>query len=514
MDGTTPTTQTTLPARLVATTKAVKVTPEYQAQLEEALLPYFQKLEDWDTRIKAFKSKAIAKGIDDDDIQKAGEGRKFIQQTRIAAVRVIDAARKTIQDAMSDYKNADTLWLRAKQNVEADCKAFEAELKDIEDTRAREEAARKLELKNTRTDQISPYCDNPGIYPLGDMSEGDFQNLKAVLVQQYERLQEAEEKMRKLEEMEQQEAAIEAERLRQENDKLQRKQGRVKRLMQAGAKYADSEAPAFTWPGYEFYLLESNVADMPDDEFEAQMTEIEIQVEEAKRHEADKKHAEDLLFTQRTGGLLGDLIWRGPANGSGYIFDLSTEQIILSYKDVITMDDTAYDKIMKPFIKREVVRKEQADKRAEQEAKDNAERERKDARIQKLFAAGLAFDGENYFYGDIKVNWMEVDVLEDPEFDAKVAEVADQISILRQEEVERKLNAIDNISEAPAPPAPPVTDLPVTGSMKSRLTAWFETLKFPEPPGEYTGKGLKEVKNMRDGFTTWLNFVEERIQKL
>lgn len=430
---------TQLPARLVSTLKAVKVTPEYQAKIEEALAPYFKTLEDWDNRIKAFKAK---KSFTDEDMKKAGEGRKLIQQKRIQAVKVIDDMRAFFQNAMSDYKNADTLCLRAKQNLEADCKTFEAELKEIEEARLREELAAKAKLKAERSAQIADLCSNPDIYPLGEMSEGDFQNLRAVLVDTKNRLLEAEQKMAEIEK-EQEEIARNAQaKLREQNELLQRKQERVKSLMRIGLTYDPDPAfniPFFSYPGGT--VIESDVDIMEEVEFDMLCATASTAIKQAKEEEAQKKAAE----------------------------------------------------------------------KAAEDAKANEVQARKDARYKAMYDLGLKWDGEQFCYKDINFHWTDIVTLDDEQWDKAVTGATARMKQLKEEE---QAEAKAQHPTEPEILTTTVLALPVTGSMKSRLTAWLEALQFPEPPGEYTGKGLKEVKNMRQGFITWLAYCEERIEKI
>lgn len=396
-----------LPAKLIAVTGQVKVTDQYRIEFVTALEPYFRTLQDWDTRIKAFKAQG---SFTDEDMAKAGEGRKLIQQKRIQAMKIIANARKIIQDGMADYKNADTLWLRGGQNLEADCKAYEKDLQDIEETREREERDARMKLRSARRAEIDLICSNPDIYPLGEMSEGDFKNLYATLKLQHEQLAEAERKFQQMEAEQEAIAKAAEEKLRQENARMQRKHERVKKLLQLGVKYiTDPELPpVFTYPP-EGVIIESELGDLDDLEFDLIFAEASAAIKAQK--EASEMETARILAEQA----------------------LERDRV----------HQEAVDKAVK-----------EAQERVIAEAKRQAEEEKseKEKAINTVLAAPLS----------IKVD------------------------------------------DTPGPQV----------SMKGRLKDWVAGLQFPEPVGEYTGKGLKEVKNARDGFETWRLFVAERIEKL
>lgn len=449
---------TKLPARLSQVTKQVKVTEEYQLQFENALTTYFSKMEDWNTRIKNFKTEPIT----DEVIQKASDGRKLIAQTRLKAIDVIDAARKIIQTEMADYKNADTLWLRGKQTVEADCKAMEAELKEIEEFRIREEAAAKLKLKNERTEELKDLCNNPAIYPLGDMSEGDFQNLKAVLTDQFNRVQEAERQLAELEKEQEEAMRLAQEKLKEDNARLQRKQERVKTLMRIGLTYDPDPAfnvPSFNYPGGS--MLESMLDELEDIEFDMLCAQATAAIKNAKEIEAQQKAEQEKVEAERQ------------------------EKIAAQAK---------------------------------------ADQDRSDGRRNAMYALGLKFDGQQFSYQDINFHWTDLLTMSDEKFAKAVEGATKRMEQIRAEEAleakkqllaqQEQVAMTETLDTGKLIPMPDLPAPPVTGSMKSRLKAWLESLEFPEPPGEYTGKGLKEVKNARDGFEAWKLFVAERIEKL
>lgn len=497
---------TALPAKLEYVTRQVKVTDEYRRDLQEKLMPYFVVLEEWETRVKAFKAQG---SFTDEDMSKARAGRQLIQQRRLQATKIIDAARKFIQDGMADFKNADTLWLRAKQNLDADLKALEADLKEIEETREREEKAAIERARVERRAILEPICSNPDIYPLGTMSEGDFQNLKATLQIQYDRLLEAEEGIRKLEEAE---ALLEKQRdeaLQKENEKLQRKHDRVKKLLYLGATYVDDH---FVWPGNK--VDEFTVGELDDEHMEKVYVEVKESIAKDVQEKAAQKEFIAKRWTERVGQLTGALVWKGGPDG--FIYDQTSQKTLFTYEEVISLDDADFTKRIEPYLLREKAVALQAQKEASAKAeREAAAQAKKDARYQDMYDIGLRYDGEQFSYKDINFHNLDILTLDDAKWSKAVAGAKARMEQIRLEEAEEKMNTLDvAMTETDTGHTVPMPDLPVTGSMKSRLTAWLEALTFPEPPGEYTGKGLKEVGNMRNGFEEWRNFCSERIKKL
>lgn len=420
----------------------VPVKDEYRREMVAALSSYFGKIQKWQKQIASFQ---VAGPDDVEAMTKAAEARKMIQAARIQAVDLIDRARKRLQDAMADTKNADTLWLRAKQNVEAECKALEAQLKEKEETRIRWEAQQKAEAKTKRTAEIQPYCERPEMYPLGEMSEGDFQNLKAVLIAQYNKVKEAEEEMARIEAAEAAAEKAKEEALRIENERLKKQQARMTAVIAAGGGWM-SQDNCFVWndgAGPVEVTAESVYA-LSDAAFEDLVSNIR-KVTEAQIEEERRKQAEE-----------------------------------------------------------EAARKQAEEQKAAREA---WEREQQ-ARQKSLFDLGLKFDGEQFTYKDINVHHTDILAASTEQWSEIYTKVSKRMRELKLEEAQQE--ELRKALRAEQPEAPAGKSL----TMKVRLTAWAEGLTFPEPPGEYTGKGLALVKKAREGFEAYKHATINHVQNL
>lgn len=455
-----------LPVKLDYILKQVPVTAENQQIIGGAISKFFAKLADWETRVYALE---ITGADDVTGMQKAAEGLKFIAAHRIEGVAVLNKLREGFKEEMSEFVAADRLCLKAIQNLEADSKALEQILKDKRDTAVRLEREAEEKLRLGRLEQIQDLCDNPSFYPLGKMSEGDFQNLKAVLTDTFNRLQEAERQM----------AAVEAAQEQAEKNRLANLQ-------------ADKER-------------------------------LEQQLRDTMAKDAEERR----LWQKRTKDLVGAL--RLSINNGDIILMTSddTAETILSYDQIVSLSDEDFGDIMLPLITHEENKIEHARKlaakAAEIERQEALALKQKADRTQRLHALGFIFDGEIFSYGNGDIVYSLNDELSDEEFDMIVSGLVEDITAFKDVKLEEALSAAEYAEQTPDPaglrdyevPAPDPEPAPLVKlKPKERVTAWVSLFELPPFPGTITGKAGKTVKDISDGFEAWKIWCEEQIEKL
>lgn len=326
-----------LPVKFDYVLKQVKVPPHYEAEMTSLMVGYFEKIADWETRINNL---SISGPEDNENMEKAAQGRKLIQQTRLAAVEIIDKARKRIQEEMADTKAADTLWLRIKQAVEADCKTLEAKLKEKEETRQRYEAQIKEQLRVERTALLEPICKDLHLYPLGDMSEGDFQNLYAVLKERYEKEQEAERAMQEViaaQEKAEREAKEIAQAAAQE---AKRQEERTRRLYAAKIPLVEDYFEE-TGPAGGMMITLGALKELPDHEFESILKEFTaLKENNDKRRAILKQEEEQARFLEQRAA--NRYLW---LLDLGMSWDGSTmfwKEEAITWDSIVNLDDTTF----------------------------------------------------------------------------------------------------------------------------------------------------------------------------
>ncbi len=120
--------------------------------------------------------------------KKASEVRKMIKDNRTKGILVWHKTTK--EYFLTGGKFVDAV----KNKEEAINERMEETLEQIEKHFEIQEAKRKQELKDKRSKELSEYTENPSIYPLGEMQEKDFEELKEGLKLQKQAKIEAERK--------------------------------------------------------------------------------------------------------------------------------------------------------------------------------------------------------------------------------------------------------------------------------------------------------------------------------
>ena len=202
-------------------------------QIKQSYLPFYEQL----AQIKEDAKKINFNNPTQLDEKIAKDLRLRTVKVRTGSLQVKDE-RKRIHALKADLEQ------QAWNLIKATCLLEEENFEQIEKKREIEEKARKELLKKERTELLSKYCDNASIYPLGDMTDTQFDELFKGLELSYTAKLEAELKAEK-----ERQAAIEAEKQRQaeieaENARLKADAEEKEKELAAERAKADAERKA------------------------------------------------------------------------------------------------------------------------------------------------------------------------------------------------------------------------------------------------------------------------------
>lgn len=143
------------------------------------------------------------------------------RELRLKTVKIRTGSEKLKDDRKRGYMLRGNLEQAAYNLIAASCKVTENALNEVEKAREIAEARRKESLKLERSEKLAAYVENVAIFPLGEMSEADFDALYFSAKAQHEAKIEAEEKAEadRLAKIEAE--RLEQERIKAENEKLQ-----------------------------------------------------------------------------------------------------------------------------------------------------------------------------------------------------------------------------------------------------------------------------------------------------
>ena len=219
--------------------------------------------------------------IDENDkraMEIAKQARLSVRDTRLDAVRDLDAKRTEVQKEMLSYKTEDALWLKTRQIVEILTKELEAEARWKEETKNRFDAEQKELKTQQRIDKVAKVAPEMSRSEFENMSEETFEIFLSGITKAYNDKIEAEriatEERLKAEQLERE--RIEAQRL--ENERL--KKEAEEKEAQLKAERAEAEAK------------QKAVEEKARIEREAQEKKLQAERAEAKRLQ-DLKDAEN-----------------------------------------------------------------------------------------------------------------------------------------------------------------------------------------------------------------------------
>ena len=182
---------------------------------------------------------------DEDDkasMKVANAIRLNVREVRLNAEKTFDAKRSEVQSQMLSFKTEDALWLKAKQTMQILTKEIEEIAKWKEKTKERADAQRKEEKVQERIADVAKFNPELTRYEFESMSDESFDLFLKGIEKQYNERIEAEKKAEadRL-------AAIEAdrlerERIKAENERLQREAEEKEKQLQAERMKAQREA--------------------------------------------------------------------------------------------------------------------------------------------------------------------------------------------------------------------------------------------------------------------------------
>ncbi len=215
------------------------------AEIKGAYLPFLEQFADIVQQSVSINAESPTK-----------QDEKLASDLRKKAVKIRTGAEALKDDRKKIYLIKGNLEQASFNVIKNSCLLAEESLRSVEEFSARQEAARKLQLKEERTELLSEFCDNPTMYPLAELTEEAFDELLNGFRLQKEAKEKAEQDRiaaEKLlaEQKEKERIAYEAEqeRIRIENDKLKKAaEAKEKELQKerelAAKKLADEQAKA------------------------------------------------------------------------------------------------------------------------------------------------------------------------------------------------------------------------------------------------------------------------------
>jgi len=168
-------------------TLAERVNPEKRNQVQVILNQVFDGV----SKIKA-KIDSIVVSDENDFVgmEMARKARLAVRQIRLDAEKVFDGKRQEVQTLMLQYKTEDTLWLKAKQIMQAMTKEIEEIARYKEETRQRYEAKLREERIKMRTEQVHRFRPDIPVEDFANMSDESFEIwLKSIEKEHHEKLE-------------------------------------------------------------------------------------------------------------------------------------------------------------------------------------------------------------------------------------------------------------------------------------------------------------------------------------
>lgn len=178
-------------------------------RLLEMFTPYFNKMGDIEKKISLLNSDSPNK----EDVKIAREIRMALKNNRVAAEKVKDDSKAAM---LIEGRLIDSL----NNIVKNTSKGLELKCEQIEKDAEIKEAARIEAIRTERAEMLSPYVEDANIFPLGTMTDEQFETMlsgyKLAKQQKIEQEQKAEAERLEREAAEK----LEQERIRVENERL------------------------------------------------------------------------------------------------------------------------------------------------------------------------------------------------------------------------------------------------------------------------------------------------------
>lgn len=180
-------------------------------EIKKSYLPFLAQLAD---------TQAQAEKINFENPSQIDE--TIARELRLKTVKIRTGAEKLKEDRKKTYLLRGNLEQAAYNLIAASCKLTEETFFNVEKAREIAERKRQQELRREREEKLSPYTENVVIYPLGIMSEDEFNSLYIALRTAHEDKIEAEKKAEAERIAKEKAEAEERERIRQENERLKK----------------------------------------------------------------------------------------------------------------------------------------------------------------------------------------------------------------------------------------------------------------------------------------------------
>jgi colicin import membrane protein len=254
---------------------------ETQQTLLENFTPLFNQAKEWEAKAKKL---VVTDATQLTEMKQAREARLALKDIRVSA----DKVRKNLKEDALRYGKA----VQGVYNViEYLIAPIEQHLQEQEDFAKIAEAKRKEALKNSRIELLSPYQIQTDFYDLANMPEDAFQQLLKNTIRSHEeeiaaKRKEEEERIAK------EEAELkERERIRQENERLRKEAEERENEIRAKIQLRNERIAILSKYNYAHT---SDVAEMPESDFEKLVAEEKSAFEDAekKRIEAEQAEAE------------------------------------------------------------------------------------------------------------------------------------------------------------------------------------------------------------------------------
>lgn len=194
-------------------------------EIKKSYLPFLAQLAD---------TQAQAEKINFENPSQIDE--TIARELRLKTVKIRTGAEKLKEDRKKTYLLRGNLEQAAYNLIAASCKLTEETFFNVEKAREIAERKRQQELRREREEKLSPYTENVVIYPLGIMSEDEFNSLYIALRTAHEDKIEAEKKAEAERIAKEKAEAEERERIRQENERLKKEAEELERKAKAEAE--------------------------------------------------------------------------------------------------------------------------------------------------------------------------------------------------------------------------------------------------------------------------------------
>lgn len=248
-------------------------------KLLEMFTPYFNRMSEIETKINGLNTSDPQK----EDIKIAREIRLALKNNRVASEKIKDDAKAGILIEGRLIDNLNNIVKNTSKGLELKCEQIEkdAEIK---------EAARIEAVRVSRVELLSPYVEDANIFPLGSMSQDQFDTMLSGYKLAIEQKKEAEQKAEAERLAKEAADKLEQERIRQENEKLKAEAEEKEKLL--AAERAENARVAKIEADKQAAMLkaEQDKAAMERAENEAKLKAAAI---EAEKLQAELKRKQD-----------------------------------------------------------------------------------------------------------------------------------------------------------------------------------------------------------------------------